>query len=352
MKIKKSVLEKTLETHCKNKWAREFGSKVGDGFKRNIYVHSTEELIDRCKEEGFVDVYVSVYSFDDDPENGISWDRSTARFDCIFIDLDHDILRSSFRDAQKIVRYLLDHDVVPRVYFSGKKGFHVFIDIPEIKVENPSLVRRRFLSILQSRLKLNAMDLSTIDTPRLSRLPFSIHGKTRNYCIPFDPLKLAKLDFATFASLKNDLSYVPQVVESKEVANLLKRIAFDLSIDDFLRDIKRERDSKRRKKVLRVGKEKKKSRREKLLEKFIKAMEKHGKFTGDPDILKRYVVEGYKEGYAEFKARTSFVIQAFRAGWSEDKIIEVFKMADNYKPKKTKYHVERLKQWWLERRSD
>ena len=152
--------------------------------------------------------------------------------------------------------------------------------------------------------------------------------------------------------MKNDLSYIPQVVESKEVANLLKRIAFDLSIDDFLRDIKRERDSKRRKKVLRVGKEKKKSRREKLLEKFIRAMEKHGKFTGDPEILKRYVVEGYKEGYAEFKARTSFVIQAFRSGWSEDKIIEVFKMADNYKPEKTKYHVERLKQWWLERRSD
>jgi len=339
--IRSNHFKRVLEAHTKGRFPREFGAKLKNGgFVRNIIVRSVDDLAKECKKRNLTDCYCTVFSFHD-PGDQARWDRNTVVFDEIFIDLDSQDLEASFKDAQKLVSYLLSFDITPRVYFSGSKGFHIHIDFPPAKLENPKGVWQKVFRYFQSRLKLRTLDFNVIDLARISRIPLTFHSKTGFMCAPLDPEYFTRIDYTSLWYLQNQV-YVPKVVESKDFLSWIKEIDLDLSLEDFSRELKRLRRRKRRK-----IKGKGRKRRNKEIERYIFAMKTYGRFTGDPWIFKRHaktVTEGNIEGTAEHKSRVFFVARCFELGYNEEEILDVFRYASNFDERKSRYYIGKIKE--------
>ena len=110
--------------------------------------------------------------------------------DKIYIDLDcGEKPQNALKDVQKIFDYLNKEGInkKPLVYFSGKKGFALYIHFPVVKLFDPKYVLKEWVKRLE-----NALTLKTVDKPlrgeihRISRIPFTRHVKTNPmcYCYP------------------------------------------------------------------------------------------------------------------------------------------------------------------------
>ena len=90
--------------------------------------------------------------------------------------------------------------------------------------------------------------------------------------------------------------------------------------------------------------------KESILERYITAMKRYGRLVRDPDIYRRHAREGYGEGYAENKARCYFTFLCFECGLSEDQILDVFRHADDFDERKTRYHITKLREMFERKR--
>ena len=90
--------------------------------------------------------------------------------------------------------------------------------------------------------------------------------------------------------------------------------------------------------------------KESILERYITAMKRYGRLVRDPDIYRRHARKGYGEGYAENKARCYFTLLAFEQGWGEDEILDVFRHADDFDERKTRYHITKLREMFERKR--
>jgi len=340
MPLIKLKFKTALRSHTKERFPREFGAKLKNGgFVRNIIVRSVDDLARECKRRDLTDCYCTVFSFAD-PGNQARWDRNTIVFDEIFIDLDSQNLETSFKDAQKLVSYLLSFDITPRVYFSGSKGFHIHIDFPPTQLENPKGVWQKVFRYFQSRLKLKTLDFNVIDLARISRIPLTFHSKTGSMCAPLDPEYFTRIDYTSLWYLKNQV-YVPKVVESRDFSSWLKEIDLNLSLEDFSKELERLR---RRRKSKIKGKRLK--GRNKEIERYVSAMKTYGRFTGDPWIFERHakvVSQGNIVGTAEHKARVYFAARCIELGYNEDEILDVFRYASNFDERKSRYYIGKIK---------
>jgi len=124
------------------------------------------------------DVYVAVYC---------ESCRQKQVFNRIYIDLDKSPekidLQQTLEEARKIAE-LFPCDI----YFTGNKGFAVYIYFDFIHLEHPRETMRHFVEMLEKHLNLKTIDWHVIgDLKRVSRLPFTINQKTGNFCIPVNP---------------------------------------------------------------------------------------------------------------------------------------------------------------------
>lgn len=126
---------------------------------------------------GNLDIFVSVFS--DDQNNHQKYDK-------IFIDIDAKNLQDAYDDTQKIAVFAYKTKTIsPRIYFSGKKGFHVFLDFPPTNFKHYKEVSREYVETLVDALDLQCVDLACVgDTARVSRLPFTKHTNTGWLCYP------------------------------------------------------------------------------------------------------------------------------------------------------------------------
>ena len=109
-------------------------------------------------------------------------------FDCIAFDFDSEDIKKAYDESRSLYSYLKDiYNYEPRFNFSGKKGFHIYIDFKPAELKNFKRSVRRFYSTIRQILQLDTLDFSIVgDRRRLMRLPYTLHVSGRRYCIPID----------------------------------------------------------------------------------------------------------------------------------------------------------------------
>lgn len=184
----------------------------------------------------------SVYSFAkirNDPSRklGVAPDYLSARINTLFFDFDHDDLKVVWKETKRLHKELITRGAIPRVYYTGNRGFHLYLDFPEVKLKYPRETLKRFVEQLTKRKRLKSLDQSTIgDIARCSRLPYTIHEKTGRYCIPLcaEDFKLKIEKLLEFSEGLN-LRYIPVV---KKLCSLITPV-----LKRFERQIQKEREA-------------------------------------------------------------------------------------------------------------
>ena len=97
-------------------------------------VYDATEMYKFAESNKFTNVYYTVFGFG--KYLNPATDAHHAIIDTLPFDFDSKNLQTSFTDARTLVSWCHKHDVIPRVTFSGNKGFHVFIDIIPIIINN------------------------------------------------------------------------------------------------------------------------------------------------------------------------------------------------------------------------
>ena len=332
MKIKDTLTDE-LKKHFKSKWPREFGHKFELSFVRNERVNDQYEVKNLLEWYDFKDCFCSVYAFRDWSDLSVVRKQS-ARVDCIVFDLDSEDLRIAFKEAKLLVEYLLGIDAIPRVYFSGMKGFHIYVDFLETEIKNLEAVKRLGVRIGEE-LNLTTLDPKVFEVARLIRIPFSKHSGSGLRCIPIKPEKFIKMDLISLMSFVK-YSFSPiEVYESKEFAKELRYEDFKISTNAVLRDILRKKIRPRRRK-------KGSGWKEKRIRRYTEALRKYGRLTADPEISK---IHGGNEHYA----RLHFHCLLIEAGYSDSEIHDLFRLFEDYNERKVEYYLKYNREW-LERR--
>jgi len=182
---------------------------------------------------GNVECYHSVYLFTDEFKKFVEQTGSVANFngECFapYIILDFDNANDLERarcDALEVVRRLKkEWDIDPetlKIYFSGAKGFHIFIPSEifgiEPSVDTPEIVRKIALKLADNI----PIDTSIYNRTRFIRIKNSRHGKTRLFKIP---ISVEELEFLKTDEIKTKAEVQRPDVEVKAVKEPVKKCA-------------------------------------------------------------------------------------------------------------------------------
>ena len=347
MKIDKKDLLEIWDIHCKGKYPREFGAPTGknkEHFYRNARISDAEVLYNFVNMWNFEDTYISVYAFREWHEVS-DVRKQTARIDTLFLDFDHEEdPRIAFLEAKKLVKYLMEKkNIIPRVYFSGSKGFHVYIDFPEVDVffkrDTLLAIANRFVN----KLKLTTIDTQVIEPARISRIPLTVNSKTGYRCTPIKPQKFIELDYATLIHFCKYGYHVPEIHESEEFADYVRRMDVLKIVSSGFLEAKR----KCSKGVVFSGGNC--NWRKKRIEYYSKVLREKGYLNADPKIvqihLKNPKADPNNPGSIEHLARVHLVLLMIEEGFTDEQIHEVFKYAKDYDPEKTQYYINYNRKW-------
>lgn len=161
----------------------QYGSK---DHKIPVIVEWDSEELDnyRWKHDN-VGLYTSVFHYDDtDPT------RAT-RLGSLYFDFDSDEVYLAQQDTARLVEYLYDFidPSAVRIYFTGKKGFHVECEAVHLGIgpsNNLPGIFRFIASSLKDELELQTIDFSVYDLRRMWRLPHSRHQDTGLHKVEID----------------------------------------------------------------------------------------------------------------------------------------------------------------------
>ena len=191
-------------------------------FQRNIFT-SLKDKKDIRKKFNNTDVYATIYQY-----NNKDIDKSDL-YGPMYLDLDLDIDSDAAyeilkNELKKIVTFLNLRYEIPieymRFYFSGKKGFHIFIPASVFGIQ-PDKKLNIYYKALAKEISKNTVydviDLRIYDNKRLVRLANSINSKSRLYKVPitYDNILLFSYsDIKEYAKEPKHLKYEkPQYVE-------------------------------------------------------------------------------------------------------------------------------------------
>lgn len=173
----------------------EVGGNCGGYFRRNLIFgteSSNQAIRDIFDQTGGSDAYYCTYLFDN-KERG----EGTKYYSPLYFDIDGDITTDKgFEDLRLAVLSLvanlsmelrLKSDEI-KYYFSGSKGFHVFVSAKKLCIkpyEKLNVVYKAFVQYMQRKMEHGELlDTKIYDNKRLIRIPASINAKTGLYKIP------------------------------------------------------------------------------------------------------------------------------------------------------------------------
>jgi hypothetical protein len=119
------------------------------------------------------DCYVALYS---------DYQIKNNLFDTIFIDIDGRDKQEALEKLVRIQTPLGRQGISYRVYFSGRKGFHVYIDFPPTELKHPSYTMTQFLKQFKS-IKGECVG----DVRRLVRVPYTVNQGTGLFMYQVNP---------------------------------------------------------------------------------------------------------------------------------------------------------------------
>ncbi|MBU0847434.1 hypothetical protein KKH23_09650 [Patescibacteria group bacterium] len=184
------------KAHCKGQYPREFATP--ERLRSPILNDDQLTVLIQTYTPGH-HCYISAYSFDPwERINNKKLNYNSAVIDTIFIDLD-------WKDNPEIALYearLCDwvcrhRGIIPRIYFTGMKGFAIYFDFERTDIEPQfkKQVIRTFIEYIRDKLSLKTLDSQCIDgISRISRIPNTLHHGSGLYCIPLNRDQLWKMD--------------------------------------------------------------------------------------------------------------------------------------------------------------
>jgi hypothetical protein len=108
----------------------------------------------------------------------------------LFFDFDSKDLGLAWKEASQFAETLRkSYGVEPLVCFSGRKGYHVYVFLQEqakfASVQEAKSFYRTAQTLILKGLNLNTLDMQVIgDIKRVARVPYSVHEKTLELCVP------------------------------------------------------------------------------------------------------------------------------------------------------------------------
>ena len=173
----------------------EVGGQCGKYFRRNMIFlrsQSKDALLHILMKTDGKDAYYCTYLFD-------KQDRSegTKFFSPLYFDIDGDITTDEgFENLRMAVLSLVTNLSMDlhlktnemKFYFSGSKGFHVFVGARVLAIpacENLNQIYKAFVQHIKQKVEHGELiDTKIYDNKRLIRIPNTINGKTGLYKIP------------------------------------------------------------------------------------------------------------------------------------------------------------------------
>jgi len=181
-----AVLEHKL--FLKEFWREWFNVEYGFGRevfkdKTRVFIDSPERFIEyvgRCKASRSP-CWMSVQPFKDR--------NQVFTVEKLFFDFDGSLIKA-WKEASTFAQHLKQYyGVEALVVFSGCKGYHVYVWLASSQHFEGSKQAKMFYAMAQKLLlkgmKLETLDMQVLgDIKRVSRVPYTIHEKNSNPCIP------------------------------------------------------------------------------------------------------------------------------------------------------------------------
>ena len=158
----------------------------------------------------YLDTFVSIFSDDQQNHNN---------YNTIFIDIDATNLQDAYDDVQKISKFAAKTKTIsPRIYFSGQKGFHVYLDFEPTSFKHYKEVALGYVETLKDALGLQHVDAACSgDKKRVSRLPYTKHTSTGYLCIPIKPTMTLETIVDYAQGYRGDRSWIPLDTKPSDV---------------------------------------------------------------------------------------------------------------------------------------
>ena len=202
-------------------WGRDLGNPARSFYAKAVVSPRTLEVLYSLWEEASRPVYQSVNYYvgsivSDDPGKLVALEK-------IFIDLDGSDLDAVKQDTTKLVDHLRSFGE-PLVVFSGKKGFHVYLWLPQI-IEDTELYRWIVKVLKLDRLSLKYLDTKVLEPARIARVPYTLHQDTKQLVQPLDT-DLKPIAIESFSLDSYLLKPVPSSVieEAKQLREAYEKI--------------------------------------------------------------------------------------------------------------------------------
>jgi hypothetical protein len=183
---------------------KEYPIMMGVGLPpRQFPVYSEDQLLHNIMLNLHTDIFTSVHPVEP---------RTHNIFNKLYFDIDKlkgdEDLFGSFMDTQRFHWWLDTKGYSHRVYFSGNKGFNVYIDFDDTKIEDYSDRMEAFIEHVKKQLGIERLDLGVCkDVARISRMPYSINTKSGRLCVPVDMDTLSYFDLCEH----NQSSFAPDI---------------------------------------------------------------------------------------------------------------------------------------------
>jgi len=208
---------------------KEFAFEKDGVFTRNMFFTNIDQLTaEIMRRFDNHNLYVSVYNFNEYNEPWI---------DKIFLDFDagskqtfnpltdegKQTLQEVLEEVKKVASFLENrYEVKPLVLFSGNRGFHIYLFSIPVLLKHPKETLKTFLNWVKNKLDLKYVDTQLFsDIRRVARLPYSVHQKTKLYCVPIS------LEMSIDEILQ--LAREPKPTEwKKEITDILGQELFEL----------------------------------------------------------------------------------------------------------------------------
>lgn len=214
--------------------------------------------------------------------------------DTLFLEIDGSkppYIEDVNRKLERVLRQLGEG----RVYWSGNRSAHVYLDLPPVQLKHPSLTIRQFLRPVR-----DCLDPTTVgDVRRVVRIPYTVHPKTRALsCRTSYPISLERI-----------LSPVEDSGETVRRDDIAEKL---LSIDSIVRERPRS------------------------------TMKTEAKVSCFPPCIVKTIADLADRGEASHMCRVHLTAFLLMSGFTEQDIHPLFTGAEDYDPRRTEYQISSI----------
>lgn len=162
-----------------------YKESIGYPYQESHTMRYPEQQLTRLVEDGASGLYISVNPYDPETMQIRAIERLYFDFDC------KEKVRYALDDTVRFCKKLIEYyNVSPLVFFSGSKGYAVYVFLQE-PIIGPEQELKEIYEELQTMLvkpdSYQWLDPAPFgDLKRVSRVPFSVHQKSKELCIPVD----------------------------------------------------------------------------------------------------------------------------------------------------------------------